>query len=264
MKKALIAIAMGVICLSRLVGAEESMPTDHKVGHGMAGMKGHDTSMKMNGFYGSYPMTREASGTAWQPESTPHEGLHVMAGEWMIMHHGFINGIYDRQGGRRGDDKLFSANMLMTMARRPLGPGTLGLRNMLSLEPATIGRQGYPLLFQTGETSDGKTPLIDRQHPHDLFMELAASYSVPVGEEKSIFGYFGLPGEPALGPATFMHRFSGADIPEAPLAHHWLDSGLYLEERQAGRIRVPRPRAGRKPLEHREAQARLLLNTIVV
>jgi hypothetical protein len=95
---------------------------------------------------------------------------------------------------------------------------------MLSLEPATIGRRGYPELLQTGETADGETPLIDRQHPHDLFMELAATYSLPLTDQSSAFAYFGYPGEPALGPATFMHRFSGMDNPEAPITHHWLDS----------------------------------------
>ena len=112
----------------------------------------------------------------------------------------------------------------MGMASRPLGPGRLGLRTMLSAEPWTIGKEGYPLLLQTGETANGIDPLIDRQHPHDLFMELSASYSVPVGEKDSAFVYLGLPGEPALGPATFMHRFSGMENPEAPLSHHWLDS----------------------------------------
>jgi len=140
------------------------------------------------------------------------------------MAHGFANLIYDNQGGGRGDRKVFSSNMLMGMAQRPLGPGTFGARSMLSLEPLTIGRKGYPLLLQTGETADGKTPLIDRQHPHDLFMELSTSYSVPVDEKSSLFAYLGLPGEPALGPPTFMHRFSGVDNPEAPITHHWLDS----------------------------------------
>src|SRR5207245_11456866 len=92
-----------------------------------------------------------------------------------------------------------------------------------SLDPA-MGKSGDPLLLQTGETADGTTPLVDRQHPHDLFMELAATYSLPVGEDSSAFGYVGYPGEPALGPATFMHRFSGMDNPEAPITHHWLDS----------------------------------------
>ena len=111
----------------------------------------------------------------------------------------------------------------MLMGQRPAGPGTLGLRAMLSLDP-TQGKSGYPLLFQTGETADGETHLVDRQHPHDLFMELAASYSVPLGHEGSAFVYFGLPGEPALGPPAFMHRFSAMRNPEAPLTHHWLDS----------------------------------------
>jgi hypothetical protein len=94
---------------------------------------------------------------------------------------------------------------------------------MLSAEPATIGKRGYPLLLQTGETADRRTPLIDRQHPHDLFMELAGTYSVSRGSN-SLFAYAGLPGEPALGPPAFMHRFSGLNLPEAPITHHWLDS----------------------------------------
>jgi hypothetical protein len=87
-----------------------------------------------------------------------------------------------------------------------------------------MGKDGYPELLQTGETADGVNPLIDRQHPHNLFMEMAASYAHPLGEGNSVFVYAGLPGEPALGPAAFMHRFSGMDNPEAPITHHWLDS----------------------------------------
>jgi hypothetical protein len=79
------------------------------------------------------------------------------------------------------------------------------------------------LLLQTGETADGVTPLIDRQHPHDLFMELAGTYSIASGT-RSAFLYAGLPGEPALGPPAFMHRFSAMNIPVAPITHHWLDS----------------------------------------
>jgi hypothetical protein len=178
----------------------------------------------MAGFYGSYAMSREASGTAWQPEATPMEGLHYMLDDWMFMFHGFAFGVYDYQGGHRGDRKFFSPNMLMGMAEHPLGPGTFGFRAMLSLEPATIGRTGYPELLQTGETANGVTPLVDRQHPHDLFMELAATYDFVINERQSAFVYFGYPGEPALGPATFMHRYSGVELPEAPITHHWLDS----------------------------------------
>ncbi len=177
----------------------------------------------MTGMYGPYPMNREASGTAWVPDSSPHEGIHLMTGPWMFMLHGYTTQAYDHQGGPRGDDKNFNESMLMIMGQRSLGVGTLGLRGMFSLDPA-MGKNGYPLLFQTGETADGKNHLIDRQHPHDLFMEMALTYSIPLAEKSSVFTYFGLPGEPALGPATFMHRFSGVENPEAPITHHWLDS----------------------------------------
>jgi hypothetical protein len=94
---------------------------------------------------------------------------------------------------------------------------------MGSLDPL-MGSSGYPLLFQTGETANGRDPLIDRQHPHNLLMELAATWSHDLAPGSSLFVYAGLPGEPALGPSAFMHRLSGADNPEAPLTHHWLDS----------------------------------------
>lgn len=173
--------------------------------------------------YGSYPMSRESSGTSWQPDSTPMEGVHFMHNDWDLMMHGFASAIYDKQKGRRGDEKIFNESMFMLMAQRPLAEGTLGLRSMFSLEPL-MGKNGYPLLLQNGETGDGITPLIDRQHPHDFFMELAASFSKPLTADSSVFGYFGLPGEPAIGPPAFMHRFSGMDIPSAPITHHWLDS----------------------------------------
>jgi uncharacterized cupredoxin-like copper-binding protein len=184
----------------------------------------HAPAAEMPAAFGRYPMTRESSGTSWQPDASPHEGIHRTLGDWMTMTHGFAQFVYDRQGGPRGDKKTFANSMLMVMGQRSLGEGnTLGLRAMLSADPL-FGKGGYPLLLQTGETADGRTPLIDRQHPHDLFMELAASYSRRLSDNSSVFGYFGLPGEPALGPPAFMHRFSGEDNPEAPISHHWLDS----------------------------------------
>jgi hypothetical protein len=179
--------------------------------------------MAMHSAFGPYPMSREGSGTGWQPEATPGEGLHEMPGDWMVMAHGLVNVIADRQTGPRGDRKNFAESMFMLMGQRDLGPGTLGLRTMLSLDPA-MGASGYPLLLQAGETADGRTPLVDRQHPHDALMEVAGSYSLPFGDQGAGFVYVGLPGEPALGPTTFMHRFSGMRNPEAPLTHHWLDS----------------------------------------
>ena len=182
-----------------------------------------DPAMDMPALYGPYSMAREGSGTSWRPDSTPMEGLMSMRGAWTGMIHGFANLIYDDQGGPRGATQTFSTSMLMLMARRELAHGAFGLRLMLSGDPF-MGKRGYPLLFQTGETADGKTPLIDRQHPHDLLMEAAASYSHDLGQNSSAFLYVGLPGEPALGPEAFMHRLSGTDNPEAPLSHHWLDS----------------------------------------
>jgi hypothetical protein len=179
--------------------------------------------MPMQAFYGDYSPGLESSGTSWQPESSPMEGEHFRVHDWNIMLHGYVNGIYDHQGGRRGDEKGFSTSMFMLMADRKLGMGTFGYRSMYSLDPL-MGKHGYPLLFQTGETYDGAHPLIDRQHPHDFFMEEALTYSLSISPDSSLFGYFGLPGEPALGPPAFMHRFSAMDNPQAPLSHHWLDS----------------------------------------
>jgi hypothetical protein len=146
-----------------------------------------------------------------------------MSGEWMLMAHGVLNLVYDHQGGPRGDDRAFASGMLMGTASRPLGDGTLQLRAMLSPDPL-MGKRGYPLLLASGETANGRDRLIDRQHPHDLFMELSASVSQNLGPGSSAFLYAGLPGEPAFGPPAFMHREAIMDSPEAPISHHWLDS----------------------------------------
>ena len=138
-----------------------------------------DMAQMMSGLYAPYAMTREASGTSWQPDSTPAEGLMGMRGPWSGMIDGFADLVHDEQGGPRGAVKTFSVSMLMLMARRQLEDAALGLRLMLSGDPL-MGRDGYPLLLQTGETANGVTPLVDRQHPHDLLMEAAASYSLEV------------------------------------------------------------------------------------
>ena len=193
----------------------------HDASHTGAGT--HGDQHQMHGFLGPYPIQREGSGTSWLPDATPHFGVHATYGEWQTMYHALFNLVYDHQGGPRGGDKTFVSGMLMGMAQRLLGEGTWGLRAMLSPDPF-MGTNGYPLLFATGETADGRTHLIDRQHPHDLFMELATTYSYAFNKNSSVYVYAGLPGEPALGPSAFMHRTSGMDIPEAPITHHWLDS----------------------------------------
>jgi len=189
---------------------------------GMA-MPEHEGHGAMTGAFGTYPMARESSGTAWQPDASEHSGFMKSTGDWTLMGHGVLNLVYDHQSGRRGDNKLFAPGMLMGMARRPIGNGTLQLKAMVSPDPL-MGKSGYPLLLASGETADGETRLIDRQHPHDFFMELSASLSQNIGPHSSVFLYGGLPGEPGFGPPAFMHREAIMDSPEAPISHHWLDS----------------------------------------
>src|SRR5262245_17471905 len=190
----LVALAAPVAMAQQDTPPAAAHPDQHEEHATMTG--GHEDH-QMTGLFGPYAMSRESSGTSWQPESTPMGRYPFHAGQWMLMVHGAADVVYDHQGGRRGDSDVYGPTMGMLMAQRPAGRSTLGLRGMLSLDPATVGKTGYPLLLQTGETADGQTPLIDRQHPHDLFMELAASWSVPFREHGSVFLYAGLPGEPA-------------------------------------------------------------------
>jgi len=163
------------------------------------------------------------SGTSWQPSSTSTYMVDNVSGDWLLMFHYNLSAGLNHQGGPRGATKFESANWFMPEAFHRLGKGTVELRGMFSAEPFSFAPGGSPLLFQTGESYKGQ-PLIDRQHPHDLFMELSAQYTLPLGERGTWFTYFGYPGEPALGPVSFMHRGSAGENPAAPLAHHLQDS----------------------------------------
>jgi hypothetical protein len=183
------------------------------------------------------------SGTSWLPKGSPvHDhAFHFTAGPWMLMTHGEVTARYTGQnlnnpdrhppgpsatGGaslypalERGGARFDAPNWAMLSAERPVFEyDRLMLRAMVSLDPLTIGDEGYPLLFQSGEG------LADRQHPHDLFMELAVLYTHFVNADHQAFAYVGLPGEPALGPTAFMHRPSAGGNAEAPLAHHFQDA----------------------------------------
>jgi hypothetical protein len=166
----------------------------------------------------------QGSGTARLPANeAAHHGLHLPLGtDTALMLHGFLWGVYTDQTGPRGDDKLYVQSMAMASVAGRFDGGRFEARTMLSLEPA-LRRDGYPNLFASGETAFGR-PLVDRQHPHDLVMELSGRVDVDIAERTSLFVYGGPVGEPALGPSAFLHRASARYNPEAPIAHHWFDS----------------------------------------
>jgi hypothetical protein len=195
-------------------------------------------------------LTHASSGTSAEPPSTPAPMLMSRRAGWMLMLHGsaFISDIQQHAVSNpagpsaetcaqfnlpcappltRGGDKLFSTNWIMPMAMRQLGPdgryGQLTLRTMLSLEPATISGREYPELFQQGETAFGK-PIVDGQHPHDFFMELAALYDLRLGEHALLSLYAAPIGDPAIGPSAYPHRLSASEDPLAALGHHQQDS----------------------------------------
>ena len=171
--------------------------------------------------------TFEASGTSWVPDSTPMAAHHAGAGPWSLMLHGnlFVQYLQEWAPVHRGSHQFGSINWFMAMARRHAAGGRLGARAMLSLEPWTIPGCGYPDLLASGELCEGDG-LHDRQHPHDLFMEVAVEYEHPLGSRSGLTWhvYGGPAGEPALGPPAFPHRPSAAANPVAPISHHWLDS----------------------------------------
>jgi hypothetical protein len=169
------------------------------------------------------PMSRMGSGTSWLPDASPMRAYHFMPGRWTLMVHGDADLYYDHQGTTRGDDQVGSTNWAMIMAMRPIGTGMLHLHGMLSAEPFTVGARGYPLLLQTGESYRG-VPLVDRQHPHDLFMELSARYEFPLSRTLGVSIFAAPVGEPAIGPVAYMHRPSAQNDPFAPLGHHWQDA----------------------------------------
>jgi len=168
---------------------------------------------------------RDASGTSWLPEPAPMYAGHGRHAGWDLMWHGnvFFQFINESAEEHRGAHQTGSINWAMGMARRPVGTGRVGVRTMISLEPWTIRGCGYPVLLATGESCDGDT-IHDRQHPHDLFMELALEYERPIRGGVRWFAYGGPAGEPALGPVAFPHRVSALANPIAPIAHHWLDA----------------------------------------
>lgn len=211
-RRAVVVIAVSMFA-SSLAQAQEQQPrppADHA----------HATEAISTNF-----PSREASGTAWLPDLTPMYGFHRQAADWELMFHGNAFGqfLYESGQEHRRSKQAGSINWLMGMARHPAGRGVLALRGMISLEPWTISGCGYPNLLATGEVCRGDT-IHDKQHPHDLFMELAADYDRPLTGTLRWQIYAGAVGEPAIGPAGFPHRLSAFSNPIAPISHHWLDA----------------------------------------
>lgn len=205
---------------------------NHQMQHdtsSMAAMNGMDAEMPpmSHSFSLNLPMSRNGSGTAWLPDASPMYGIMVHSKKWMYMFHGNIALRYTKQDlgnkGSRGDEAFDAPNWFMAMGQRKVGQrGLFHFSAMLSLDRITEGGDGYPLLFQSGESWKNK-PLVDRQHPHDLFSELSISYSYAFSKKSDLSIYVGYPGEPALGSVAFMHRPSALANPDAPISHHWND-----------------------------------------
>jgi hypothetical protein len=205
---------------------------------------------------GSFLM-RESSGTAFQPAAWPMPMLMNEAGSWHLMWMGQAFVVDTQQfGSPRAADKFYSTNWGMLGAVHKLGGGSVMLRGMVSLEPATVTHRAYPLLFQTGETAFGK-PIVDGQHPHDLFMELSVQYAHSLGEKATWNVYYAPVGEPALGPVAYPHRASALELPQAALGHHWQDSSHIANNVLTGGVSYAKIRIeasgfyGREPNENR-------------
>ena len=221
----------------------------------------HDMGNMSHAFSLNLPMSRNGSGTGWLPDASPMYGVMFHSKKWMYMLHGNIFLRYNNQDfsnkGSRGDSKFDAPNWLMFMGQRKVGDrGLFRFSAMLSLDELIAGGSGYPLLFQSGESYKGK-PLVDRQHPHDLFSELSVGYTYALSKHTDVFAYLAYPGEPALGPVAFMHRPAALYNPDAPLSHHWTDATHITFGVATAGIRLDKFKiegsafTGREPDEHR-------------
>ena len=184
--------------------------------------------MSMSHVYSlNLPMSRNGSGTGWLPDASPMYGYMFHTPQWMYMLHGNIFLRYNNQDftnkGSRGGRKIDAPDWVMFMGQHQVARSGLFHFSVMSSLDALTGGNGYPLLFQSGESYKGKS-IVDRQHPHDLFSELSVSYSQALSQRADLFLYLGYPGEPALGPVAFMHRPSALSNPDAPISHHWIDA----------------------------------------
>src|SRR4051794_4111038 len=215
MKKiSLIIVSLSIVFLSsaqhqhatdsmNMMNMNDTMPMNDTMMMNMDPMQMHH-QIQMQGMNHSFslslPMNRNGSGTSWSPDNNPMYMImaHTKKGMWMF--HGSIFIRYNTQQltnkTSRSDAQFDAPNWFMAMYNRPVGKnGLFNFTGMFSLDPLTVTLHGYPLLFQSGESYKGE-PLVDRQHPHDLFAALSVGYTQRLSKKVDVFGYFGYPGEP--------------------------------------------------------------------
>jgi len=215
-------LALALASAQENAAAPRPQKPDESMAGTMAGMQGMKMDMEEPAV-SRLPSPHAGSGTGWQPVSVPANEWMWMRGGWELMAHGVIFSDYNQQGGPRGEGKAESVNWGMLMEQHRLGAGTILFRQMFSAESLTSPHPGFPELFQTGETYHGE-PLVDHQHPHNVFAELSLLYTLPLTKNLSWEFYGGPSAEPALGPVTYIHRASASELPLAPLSHHLQDS----------------------------------------
>ena len=260
-----IALVGLLLSIPALAGAQQDGKKDGDMQSmpGMDGMQMPGMNMGGAGLMTMHPETflqeivrHAGSGTSAEPNSTPVPMLMTKKGKWTLMFHANVFVLDEQQSNPRGGDKFFSTNYFMGMAQRHLGSGVFTARAMLSLEPATITGRQYPLLFQQGETAFGK-PVVDGQHPHNFFMEIAALYDWELGKNGLLSFYAAPIGDPAIGPIAYPHRTSVSEDPLAALGHHQEDSTHIAEDvvTVGATYRIARIEAsgfhGREPDENR-------------
>jgi hypothetical protein len=243
----------------KLLSSKAKYKLPKSKGPGLTSATTHEHGMS-HAFSQSLPMNRNGSGTGWLPDQTPMYAWMKQGDNWSTMLHGeiFIRQNWQNlNNSEAGENQFDVPGWFMGMAQRKIGRnGLLLLRGMISIDPITVGGDGYPLLFQTGETYDGE-PLVNRQHPHDFFSELAVGYTQRFSDDIDFTVYVGYPGEPALGPTAFMHRISSINNPNAPLGHHWQDATHIVFGVATAGIRYKNFKlegssfTGREPDEHR-------------
>jgi hypothetical protein len=209
--------------MAALAQAQDPMPGMNKPGMNMPGMNMPGPTMDdMNP--AAMSLMNLASGTSVNPAGWSMPMLMAHLGSWNTMFMGTAFIVDTQQSGPRGGDKLYSPNVFMAAAEHRAGAkGAFEAELMLSLEPATITGERYPLLFQTGETAYGRA-IVDGQHPHNLIMALGFHYAYELAEDTTFDAYVAPVGDPALGPVAYPHRASAEELPQAPISHHLQDS----------------------------------------